>query len=256
MLLLIGLGIGPKEISVRALDALKSCDAILVESYTTPIPTEYLDFIRNEAQKEPVRIGRSSMEEDMSKTLLPAKSLKLAILVPGDPLIATTHHKVLDRARELGIGVSVFHSSSVLSAAIGESGLDAYKFGPTATVPFWSKNYHPVSFIDTIQRNLSNKQHTLVLLDLKAATGTPMSLRDAISLLSSADSERGCGIMSKSRKLLVLGNLGREGQLSLYASVEQISSRAGEFDGKVLCIVVPAEPSFAEEESISCHSPR
>ena len=255
MLLLIGLGIGPKEISVRALEALRSCDAILIESYTTPIPKEYIDFIGSETGKAPLPIGRSAMEEDMAETVSPARSSKLAILVPGDPLIATTHHKVLDRARGMGISVSVFHSSSVLSSAIGESGLDAYKFGPTATVPFWSKSYHPVSFIDTIQRNLANKQHTLVLLDLDAATGNPMSLGDAISLLSAADRERGHGIMGSGRKVLVLGNIGREGQHSVYAEVSEMGSHADEFSGKVLCIVVPAEPSFAEEESISSHAP-
>ena len=42
----------------------------------------------------------------------------------------------------LGFGVKL--SIAYLPAAIGESGLDIYKFGPTATIPRISERYKPI----------------------------------------------------------------------------------------------------------------
>ncbi len=254
MLFLIGLGIGYKEISVRGLEALKSSDSAMMESYTVPVPSDYVKYLEGEFQKPILMIKRSDMEENMRSTLANAKNGTLAVLVPGDPLIATTHHKFIDKAHEMGIETAIFHASSVLSSAISESGLDAYKFGPTATVPFWSNNYKPTSFINLISKNLDNKEHTLLLLDLDHRDSHPMKLSEAFQLIDSAEKATSIKITGKSKKWLAMGNIGREGQLIMYSDIDTLKKNADKFDGKVSCIIVPSEVSFAEEESVSSHS--
>ncbi len=48
---------------------------------------------------------------------------------------------------------------------MGESGLDFYRFGQICTIPRWSEHYKPVSFYETIETNLTNGHHSILLLD-------------------------------------------------------------------------------------------
>jgi len=71
---------------------------------------------------------------------------------------------------------SVIHSSSILSSAIGESGLQAYKFGKSVTLASWKKNYEPITTLEVIRDNLERQLHTLVFVDLD--NQNPMQIRD------------------------------------------------------------------------------
>ena len=65
-----------------------------------------------------------------------AKEEKVAFLVSGDPLIAATHVDLRIRAEKQGIKTRVVHGASVISAVIGLSGLQNYKYGRSVTIPF------------------------------------------------------------------------------------------------------------------------
>ncbi len=252
MLLLIGLGLDTKEISVKALEALRNADAVFLEQYTTFISIEYIAYLKEASGKEITAIGRSELEEKATQTLNGAKSGTIAILVPGDPLIATTHYStLLNVARKMGIKSKVYHSSSIYSAAVGESGLDVYKFGPPVTVPYWSKNYKPTSFLDSIHRNIKNGQHTLVLLDLEQNEMRPMALEEAVTIINDAEKERGTGTFSDGLKLMVMGDIGKPTQEIAYLPYNNMGKAAKRFAKKMLVLVMPANPSFAEQESLS-----
>ncbi|MEM3255160.1 MAG: diphthine synthase [Candidatus Micrarchaeaceae archaeon] len=253
MLFLAGLGLDIKDLSVKALERLKSADEILFDSYTSTISSAYLEFLEKETQKMIKRVGRSALEEGVANTIAAAKSKDIAIIVPGDPLIATTHHTILDAARRMNINYEIIHAPSVFSAAIGESGLDIYKFGPTTTVPFWSENYKPISFIDTIKKNIENGEHTLVLLDINPKTGEPMDIETAIALLLRAESDKGYSIISQA-KLLILANLGRPGQKIAYVETKAISKLASDLKRKTISIIIPAKTNFAEDEALNKYS--
>ena len=252
MLLLIGLGLDTKDISVNALEALKKADTVLLEQYTAFIPDAYITYLKAESGKDIRIIGRSDAEENARPTLEAARVTDLAVLVPGDPLIATTHHStLLNTARKMGIPFRIYHAPSVLSAAIGESGLDVYKFGMIVTIAFWSKNYRPTSFLDYINKNLKNSEHSLVLLDLGADNGKrPMSLEEAAELLRAAESEKGYGIVDDGLRLLVMGDIGRESQEIAYISLGEVSRVSSRFGGKILTLIIPSVLTFAEEESL------
>ncbi|MEM3753760.1 MAG: diphthine synthase [Candidatus Micrarchaeaceae archaeon] len=252
MLLLIGLGLDIKDLSVKALERLRDADEILLDSYTSTVSSGYIEFLEKETSGKVRNVGRAALEEGIRATIAPAKSKNIAIIVPGDPLVATTHHTILDEARKMGIDYEVIHAPSAFSVAIGESGLDIYKFGPTATIPFWSEKYKPVSFIDTVKKNIENCEHTLLLLDINAATGEPMEIETAMRLLAEADSERGYNIMTKERKLLILANLGRPDQRIAYVEAGAVDGNLSKsLKGKTISIIIPAKTNFAEEEALA-----
>ena len=251
MLLLIGLGLDVKDISVMALEALKSADLVLMEDYTTFLPSQYLEYLKTETRSEIVAIQRSDLEDNVKKTVSQAREKTLAILVPGDPLIATTHHIILDEAKRQGIEYKVYHSASIFSAAIGESGLDVYRFGPPFTVPFWSENYKPTSFVESLKRNMENDQHSMILLDLDAKSRSFMTLAQAVQLLRDADWEKGLDIVTDDLYILAMGDVGKSTGTAAYLMIKDIGKVEDRFKGKPVVIIVPAVPTPAELESIS-----
>lgn len=252
MLILIGLGMEMKDLSVRALEEIKKADKIYLEQYTTFISGEYLDYLKDEAGKEIRVIGRSELEEGANETIKGSKSGDVIILVPGDPLIATTHHTTLiNTTYKLGIKTAVYHSASIYSAAVGESGLDVYRFGPPVTIPFWSPKYKPTSFLDSINRNLRNNQHTLVLLDLEQKEKRPMRISEAAELLRNSEAEKHYDLVNDDLMLLAMGDIGKKTSQITYLKFKEIPRITGSYDGKTICLVIPSTPTFAEEESLA-----
>lgn len=251
MLFLIGLGLESDDISVRALDAAKSATALYLDSYTSFLPSGYVERLEKAIGRKITALGRKDLEEEVSKTVAMAKERDVGLLVPGDPLIATTHHLIISTAGKIGVRVRVYHAPSAFAAAIGESGLDIYKFGPMATVPFWSESYKPTSFLDVIDKNLKNGEHTLLLLDIDQKERRPMSLLEAVGILKEAEAKRGGGLVTAGLRLIVLANVGREGCFIAYTSLGSVGTLANRLSKKVLSLIVPAKMSFAEEENLT-----
>lgn len=251
MLFLIGLGLGTKDLSALALDEIKSADRLFLETYTAFVRQEYIDFIAKQAGKKPEVLKRRDLEDDLRKTVTVAKEQKVVILVPGDPLIATTHSIILNEAKKQGIKTTVIHAPSVFSIAIGESGLDVYKFGPTVTIPFWSDRYKPRSFLTSIAKNLTNGQHTLALLDIDHEKGRPMSITEASQIIIAALKGERSRKVTLDTEIIVLANLGRSDKKIRCASLGSMSEDlAPQLEGKVLSLIIPGSLSFAEEESL------
>ena len=252
MLSIIGLGLDFRDISLRAMDAARKADVLLLEAYTSFLPDGYVEYLEKEAGKKAAPLKRQDLEDNVKTTVGRAKDMDVALLVPGDPLVATTHHLIINTARKLGVEVAVFHSASAFTAAIGESGLDLYKFGPTATVPFWHRNYEPTSFLDVVDRYLRNGEHTLLLLDVQQEQHRPMSISEAVGILKGAKAKRGGGLIRDGLKVIVLANAGREDRFADYLALGEAEKKLGKaLSGKALSIIVPAKMSFAEEENLS-----
>ena len=247
MLLLVGLGLETGDLSVRAADAVRGCVKVYLDGYTVHISSSYREYLRN-AFGEIEEVERSDLEEESYAIINISKSEKVAVLVGGDPLVATTHRTLLKQAEEAGVDVKIYHGASIFSAAIGESGLDIYKFGRTTTVPFWSEKYKPVSFIDVIKLNLSNKEHTLLLLDIKAG-GIAMSLNEAFDILRSAERASGQSVIS-GRQIVALADVGADGQFIAYGKADDLEARAARFNGRKISLIIPSDITFAEEEAV------
>jgi diphthine synthase len=111
------------------------------------------------------------------------------LLVPGDPLIATTHVALRMDAQKHGIRTRIVHGSSVLSAVIGLSGLHNYKFGKSVTIPFPNET-PPQTPYEVLTQNKKLGLHTLCLLDIKAEKKRYLSVHEALSSLLEIEKKR------------------------------------------------------------------
>lgn len=251
MLFLVGIGLENGDISSKAMEVIGKADALLLDQYTNFTSSDEVKKLGEIIGKDPKPLQRSDLEENVKKTIEAAMEKNVVILVPGDPLIATTHHTIIDAAKKMGIPYRIIHGISVFSAAIGESGLDIYKFGPTATIPFWTEKYKPVSFIDVVAQNVKNKEHTLILLDYNYKEKMRMELAEAIKLLHKADEITGHNLIKKETKIIILGNVGKETQVIRYLPVDGINKEVlKEFLDKTICLIFPTNLNFAEEDAL------
>ncbi len=169
----------------------------------------------------------------------------MAVLVPGDPLVATTHSSVLLEARKSGLETRVIHSSSIISA-IAETGLQIYKFGRVATVVYPEKNFFPHTPYLILKQNLSISAHTLLLLDVKDRERY-MTVPEAIDLLLEIESKEKAGIFTPETNCIGLARLGSNPAIK-YAPASEL--RRADLGPPPHSLIVPAALHFAEEEYI------
>lgn len=166
MLYLIGLGLGDeKDITVRGLEAVRSCEKIFLEAYTSILGVDKNRL--EEFYGKSIDLADRELVESGSDSILgEARTSNVALLVIGDPFGATTHTDLFIRAKELGIEVEVIHNASIMNA-VGCCGLQLYNYGQTVSIPLFEGNWKPDSFYDKIDQNAKLGLHTLCLLDIK-----------------------------------------------------------------------------------------
>ncbi len=248
MLYLIGLGLNDeKDLSLKALDAIKKCDAVFAETYTSFWHGSFAALERMTGKKIAV-LPRESVESDMIVDA--ARNRMIALLVPGDPLAATTHIQLLIDAKKKAVKASVIHSSSIYSS-IAESGLQIYRFGRATTLVSPEKGFDPLSPYDIITSNKKNGMHSLALLCVKG-TGEHMKVRDGLELLLRMEGKKQQGIIEKSTKVVACCSLGSAGQEIIYSSVSKLIDKDPK--GVPAVILIPAALNFKEEEALEMYS--
>ncbi len=181
-LVFIGIGLHDERgMTLRGLDEAKASDVIFAEFYTSAMPGASLDSLERLIGK-PVRRLRREDVESGREILSAARGSRVAFLVPGDPMAATTHLDLRLRAVAAKIPTRIVHGMSILTAAAGALGLQVYKFGRTTTVPFPAPGFSPTSPLEAILENRRAGLHTLVLLDLRE-DGTLLAAPEAIASL-------------------------------------------------------------------------
>jgi len=247
-LLLIGTGISDERgISLAGLEALRACAKIYAERYTNLVPEGTLSRLEALCGKKITLLSREAVEGE-KELLDAAKNETIALVVAGDPMIATTHVSLLIAAKKRGIATEVIHASSVLSAAIGESGFQAYKFGKMVTLAYWRENYKPMSAYDVVSENLSRGQHTLLLLDIDEKLG-PMKPSTAADVLLAMEKQGGKKIFTPETKLVLLKGMGWREPTKKYCALSELSKYDDKEGPAVL--IVPAKLHFLEEEFLS-----
>ena len=188
MLYFIGLGLfSEDDISFKGFNALKSVDCIYAEFYTAKLMGGNIDNLIDKVDVPFVTLKREDVE-DRNIVLEEAMTKDIAFVVAGDPLMATTHTELYVEAVNKGIETRIIHGSSIFSAAPGLTGLQAYKFGKTTTVPFPDENFFPHSPYDVIKANKNMGLHTLVLLDIQAHKDRFMTINQALDYLLKVES--------------------------------------------------------------------
>lgn len=207
-LIFAGLGLsGTDGMTVKALNALKECDKIYAEFYTsTLIGTDVEDLEAVLGKK--VNILYRSQVEECDDIIKDALEMRVGFVTAGDTMAATTHVDLRIQAADLGIPVRVFHGISIFSACPTSLGLQPYKFGRTVTLPFLEQNYHPKSPYDHIMENKKRGLHTMILLDIRADELRYMTAHQAIEWLLEGEKKWGEGLIDDKTLLCVVSKAG------------------------------------------------
>ncbi len=242
----IGLGMNDeKDITLKGLEAIKKCEKIYLECYTSMLNVDINKLEKLYGQKI-IRADRDVVENKADETILKdAESQDVAFLVVGDIFGATTHTDLYLRAKEKNIEVARIHNASIINA-ISETGLELYKFGKTTSIPFPLDNYKPTTAYDVILQNKKNKLHTLILLDIKSDEDRYMTVNQALEILLEIESSKKNKVISKSNEVIGCARIGSENQKIIYAKIEDLMSE--DFGKPLHCIVIPGDLHFIEED--------
>ncbi len=241
MLALIGLGICG-DLTLQGLKEAKNADEVYSEVHTGILLPDWHKKTEKLIGKKISILEREIVESDF--IVKSSGKKKIALLVPGDPLAATTHYMHLQDAKKAGIKVRMVHNSSIFIAAPGKCGLQHYKFGKTATLAFWRKNYEPVSALEIVEENLKNGLHTLLLLDLDKNFG-PMDTWGAFKLIEKMEEKLERKIMDK---LVVLSRVGWKDEKINYGKIPELLKK--DLGKAPFCFIIPGKLHFAEEENL------
>jgi diphthine synthase len=246
-LVFIGLGLyDEKDITLKGLEAARGCDVLFAEAYTSRLAGANQETVASLIGKAVRLLSREEVEA-ATTILEAAKRERVGFLVPGDPMTATTHVDLRLRAAEAGVPTRVVHGTSILTAAAGLLGLQAYKFGRTTTVPFPAKGYRPGSPYDVVARNRDAGLHTLVLLDLKE-DGTHLTAREGMAYLRRLEEERGEGVFPPDLLVAVVGAAGSSSPVVRADRVDRLLRE--DFGGPLHVVVVPGRLHFLEAEAL------
>ena len=246
-LVFIGLGLDDERgITLRGLDEARAADMVFAEFYTSALLGASIEAVEKLIDRQIRRLSRKEVE-DGQVLLAAAARGTVAFLVPGDPMSATTHVDLRLRAEAAKIRTRIVHGVSILTAAAGALGLQAYKFGRTTTVPFPSPGFAPTSPLEAILENRRAGLHTLVLLDLRE-DGSFLAPRDAIASLLRMASAIGTSEFGPQTLACVLS---RVGSPKVHAFAAPIADLAGRDLGPPLhCLVIPGTLHFLEKEAL------
>src|SRR5207244_12006776 len=181
-LVFIGLGLDDERgITLRGLDEARAADMVFAEFYTSALQGASIEAVGKLIDRQIRRLSRKEVEDGQVLLAAAAKGT-VAFLVPGDPMSATTHVDLRLRAEAAKIRTRIVHGVSILPAAAGALGLQAYRFGRTTTIPFPATGFGPTSPLEAILENRRAGLHSLVLLDVREG-GTPLAPKEAIAFL-------------------------------------------------------------------------
>ena len=248
MIYFIGLGLYHEtDISLKGLIALKKVDHIYAEFYTAKLFGGNINNLEELVGQEIQVLTREEVEEG-NIPLKKAEVDDVAFLIAGDPLIATTHSEMLIQARKMGIKTNVIHASSILSAAPGIAGLQAYKFGKVTTVPFTEKNYFPHSPYMAIKANMDSNLHTLVLLDIRAHEDRYMTANQALEYLLQVEAIKKENITTEDSVAVVVARAGSDVPVVKADKIKNLVNQ--DFGGPLHCLMIPSDLHFMEAEAL------
>jgi diphthine synthase len=249
MLTFIGLGLyDEKDISVKGLEAVRRADLMYAEFYTSRLMGAPVEGLERFYGKKIHLLSRQDIEIDPI-WLENARDLDVALLVGGDPMVSTTHLDLRLRAIGMGIMTKVVHSSSIVTAVSGVTGLQNYRFGRSTTIPFpylsRGKRIIPETPYLVLKENLEKGLHTMLFLDIQEPRY--MTVNEGAELL--LEMERNAGDRLLEKQLAV--GIARAGSDDAAVKADLFPSLIEhDFGGPLHILVVPAKLHFMEAKAL------
>jgi diphthine synthase len=247
-IIFVGLGLyDEKGISLHGLQEVKTAEKVFIELYTSLMPNFSLKHFEEISGKKFHLISRRQLEEENGKVILEAaRKGKVVLLVPGDPLIATTHIALRMEAEKLGIKTRIVHGASILSAVIGLSGLHNYKFGKSVTIPF--ADVFSETPYDVIAENKRLGLHTLCLLDIKAEEKRYLSVHESLNMLLRIEEKRKMNIVTADTLVVGIARAGSDNPVVKADYVRKVLNY--DFGEPPYSVIFPGELHFMEAEAL------
>lgn len=249
MLFFVGLGLyDEKDISLKGLEAIRSADTVYAEFYTSRLMGTSLERLQSLYGKEIHLLSRPEVEVDPA-WLEMARERDVVLLVGGDPMVSTTHLDLLLRALEMGIRTKIIHSSSIVTAVSGLTGLQNYRFGRSTTIPFpylaRGKRIVPETPYLVLKENLSRNLHTMLFLDIQ--NERYMTVNVGAELLLEMEKIAGEQILQDQIGI----GIARAGSVDAVVRADLlIRLPSQDFGGPLHIMVVPAKLHFMEAKAL------
>lgn len=220
MLYLVGMGLrGIKSLTIEGEAIIRGCEEVMLEGYTSIAPASTLEDLEDHFGKPFRYILRSDLENSLD-LLKSASEKDIAIVITGDALSATTHNQIRLEMKHLGIPVEIIENSSILTEAVSRTGLFHYRVGPPISLPFVLQNFMPRSVLDKIRKNIENRFHSLLLLDLES--GRPMTPSEASTSLLNLEERYGVGAISPDSDVVLVSSLHMKGERIIRSKLYQL----------------------------------
>ena len=236
-LYIIGLGLDLEDLSLKALERIKSSKEVYLESYTSILPEK--EELEKIYKKKIILADRDLVESNFSEIIKKAKKENISILIPGDVFSATTHISMFHEAKKNKVDVEVINNASILTA-VGITGLELYKFGRVASIPF--NNNKVKTPVEILKDNWKLNLHTLFLLDLDNENRKYLTIKEAIGFLLKNK-------IKKETRAIGCARLGNKNYNIISGTLEKLKEK--NYGKPPYCLIIPAKKlHFIEEEMI------
>ncbi|MDO8428625.1 MAG: diphthine synthase [Candidatus Diapherotrites archaeon] len=243
MFYLIGIGLKPAHLTIEALNKIKECEVIYLETYTCLYAEGTVQDLEKIIGKKIIPLNRTQVEENfVEQNLKLAKERNIALLVFGNALTATTHTQLLVDCKKQGIKFEVFAGISVTDF-LGKTGLNIYKFGRSVTLVLPEKNYEPESFYDQILKNQEQELHTLCFLDIKEGNRL-MTVKEGIQVLEKIETKREQKILNQIT-FIGLSKAGSQDEKIMWGNLEEM--KQAKLDTPAFLVVCSKLSDFEKE---------
>jgi len=249
-LVFVGLGLhSERDMSLQGVEEAKTAEKVFAELYTSLMPELDLAKLERLVKKRIALVSRRDLEDDCGKKILRAtEEGKTVFLVPGDPLIATTHVDLRIRAEKQGIKTRVVHGASIVSAVMGLSGLQNYKYGRSVTIPFTDQGVEAETPYKVIGENKKRGLHTLCLLDIKAEEKRYMTVREGLQSLLDVEKKRRKKVVNLDTIAIGIARAGSNKPTVKCATLNQLLKF--DFGAPPHSLVFPGKLHFMEAEAV------
>lgn len=219
MLTLVGLGLNPKKhLTLEAVEKIKDGEEIFMELYTSRLMDISLDELEKFTGRKITLIERKIVESDF--LIDRSRNKNVVLLVPGDPMMATTHVELKLSAFEKNVPFGIVNGISVQCVIPSILGLQNYKFGRSVSIPFPDYDYYPESVYNFIGENRRLGLHTIVFLDLRE--NLEMSAKMALDILLKMEEKYKKGIIDENMLVAVISRAGSSMERAYAGTIKKL----------------------------------
>lgn len=251
-LYIVGAGLSPDLVTLRGFRVLRGCDIVFMDSYTSMLSNSDLEGVIGRGIH---RLRRVDLEERFEEVLFKPilQGLNVALLVPGNPLDATTHVSLIVEAHRRNIAFEVIPAPGIVPNALSMAGLMVYKIGRIATITYPKHGVLSEHPYDVVKDNDLRNLHTILLLELDVENNVVMSIRDAVDILLKLEELRMENVISRGRMAVAVSGLGGPNQRICFNSLEGLR-RLPEHRGPHTLVITSPRLHFMEEEALKALS--